>query len=592
MNKVKHINVVNEQDEVIKHLPIGADAINIDLEDGQNAEDVLVDLQDKIKKKSYYFNNIEEMKSANLKEGDYCITLGYYKANDGGNSEYLIRTKTKSDIDDGGSIHVINDNLVAELIIKDNYVDIRKMGATKNSDISNILNILMNKKYTIFIPKGIWLCSPISIKSGTNIIGENNNYQVGSNIETDLSVLKCNQDCETFIDCSNSQHINLEICLSSCTSKDAYLKAVNINNFIKLDNTVYSTFDVFILCFANNGISIKDSWENTFKRTYFRGVLSPKAVCIKCKESNNNISQNTFYDIQSEGFGATILDASEHCIFTHNKIYSVLVECTKYTPFINANNVPTIKIPLFKISSGGNNIIDSIQINNFSNTQSASYDGQYYEHSIFEVDNSNSWLFGFLISDIILDRGCTKKIEFLNQKGNSNEPTSYLIVNNVISPTANTIGNTMEGMNYFKIKNIITPSGDYNAKLNNSKSITEWYRPSNNGLVPLVSDSTNYNYMNNESAVVKVPTSKQVIASFPVKTGDKIKAIIKNNAQVDFEIKLLKRNNSSVDNTVTITTNSTFQLKTLLDITDTTGKFIAVISAITTGDGYIADIFI
>ena len=178
MNKVKHINVVNEQDEVIKHLPIGVDAINVDLEDGQNAEEVFVDLQDKIKKKPYYFDNVEKMKSANLKEGDCCITLGYYEVNDSGGATYLIRKKLQNDINDAGSIHVINNDLVAELNIE-NSVNIKQFGArgdgiTEDTKyIQKTIDYANNKGLKILIPEGIFLTGSLTLYNRTNIEGLN-----------------------------------------------------------------------------------------------------------------------------------------------------------------------------------------------------------------------------------------------------------------------------------------------------------------------------------------------------------------------------------------------------------------------------------
>lgn len=80
--------------------------------------------------KVYVFDNVYAMKNANnLKAGMYCITKGYYTLNDGGKGEYLIRTKTDNDVDDGGSIHELLNNLVAELIIEDGGVNVKQFGA-------------------------------------------------------------------------------------------------------------------------------------------------------------------------------------------------------------------------------------------------------------------------------------------------------------------------------------------------------------------------------------------------------------------------------------------------------------------------------
>lgn len=81
------------------------------------------------KKKANYYISVEKMKEdASLIIDTVCVTLGYYEPNDGGGSTYKVREKTATDIDDGGSIHFLNDNLVAELIIGD-YVTPEQFGA-------------------------------------------------------------------------------------------------------------------------------------------------------------------------------------------------------------------------------------------------------------------------------------------------------------------------------------------------------------------------------------------------------------------------------------------------------------------------------
>lgn len=77
-----------------------------------------------------HHNTVSNMKlDKALLVGCFVQTLGYYKTNDGGAAIYLIREKTDSDIEDGGSIHFIGDNLVAELIIQDKVINPMQFGA-------------------------------------------------------------------------------------------------------------------------------------------------------------------------------------------------------------------------------------------------------------------------------------------------------------------------------------------------------------------------------------------------------------------------------------------------------------------------------
>jgi hypothetical protein len=88
------------------------------------------------------YNSVSSMKSANLTAGTYAMTSGYYAKNDGGASKYLIRSAVTGDTDDGGSIIVLNNGLVAELIVENNSVHVAQFGIQENTDILTKLNAL------------------------------------------------------------------------------------------------------------------------------------------------------------------------------------------------------------------------------------------------------------------------------------------------------------------------------------------------------------------------------------------------------------------------------------------------------------------
>lgn len=93
---------------------------------------------------------------------DICQTLGYYEANDDGTATYLIRTKENVDIEDKATIHFINSNLVAELLLDIN-ANVLQFGIKNDgeTDISERLQLLLNankiKKY--YFPAGNYLIS-------------------------------------------------------------------------------------------------------------------------------------------------------------------------------------------------------------------------------------------------------------------------------------------------------------------------------------------------------------------------------------------------------------------------------------------------
>lgn len=129
------------------------------------------------KYKALWFDSVASMKAEpSLTAGAYVCTAGYYEHNDGGGAFYLIRVKTDSDVDDGGSIHYLSNGLVAELIIENGTVNVKQLGAVgdgANDDTQAFINAL-NIIDTVFVPDGIYkITSPIRIKTNKRLLGIN-----------------------------------------------------------------------------------------------------------------------------------------------------------------------------------------------------------------------------------------------------------------------------------------------------------------------------------------------------------------------------------------------------------------------------------
>lgn len=154
---IKKIKIKKQDGTFTDYIPIGAEAQNISTSDGDS-------VQLKLNKKPYYYNNVAEMKAdKKLKVGDMAITLGYYEINDGGGAEYVIRSKQSEEIPDNGGIIEISNGLIAEMIVRDNTIDIRQLGYQPNvatqdchNSIQQYVNICnrYNKKFKFFIPVG------------------------------------------------------------------------------------------------------------------------------------------------------------------------------------------------------------------------------------------------------------------------------------------------------------------------------------------------------------------------------------------------------------------------------------------------------
>lgn len=144
---IKKIKIKRQDGTYTDYIPIGVDAVNAITDDGES-------VQLKLNKKPYYFDTVEDMRNAKLKEGDYVITLGYYKINDGGRATYKISSTEPT------NYHLqLNNNLYAELITS-KALNLLKIGLKENDntfDNSLIFDNIVNNYFLqtkLYIPKG------------------------------------------------------------------------------------------------------------------------------------------------------------------------------------------------------------------------------------------------------------------------------------------------------------------------------------------------------------------------------------------------------------------------------------------------------
>ena len=140
---IKKVKVMQTDGTFTDYIPLGADAANVKTEDGMSVEN-------KLKKKPYYFDTVADMKAATyLKADDMAVTLGYYEVNDGGGAEYKIVQSSDE------YVETLNNNLKAELIIK-KEVNIKQFGAYGDGthDDSLAFQTAINAYSIIQIPKG------------------------------------------------------------------------------------------------------------------------------------------------------------------------------------------------------------------------------------------------------------------------------------------------------------------------------------------------------------------------------------------------------------------------------------------------------
>lgn len=371
-------------------------------------------LKDFIDNKPYYFDTVEDMKEANLRDGDCAITLGYYNINDGGGAEYKI-TDDESEVD---YQEELDNGLYATLIIND-YVMPTQFGAVGNGiaddteivrkalkySIDNKKVLLIDKKFyiknslltnsdynqAIFVHikgnspvkeaydvsnyGGIKFDSGINLFDSVHICGiiENVCFAPTSRTQTGSIFYNCNLETLLFKEnyvCNilaflhnTSIHSMTKICDS---------RFLSVYYFAKCDDTNYSCVDSQIYGnYINGGTEMNNnncfeflSWNgssvfNNFI-DYYRTIYEPFSPTSKSSDlplSNNNQYQVFRYLYYRDTNISAITFNSNNDVFNWNKPSS-LAKISSFTPHVytghdtNEHDVP----PYILITEAVNNV--------------------------------------------------------------------------------------------------------------------------------------------------------------------------------------------------------------------------------------------
>lgn len=121
------------------------------------------------------YDNVAAMKADHfIWAGVKAITSGYYSANDGGGGNYIVRTKTAEDVEDNGSIHFLQNNLVAELVAT--RANVKQFGAKGDNTHDDTVAIQTAVDYctgraggTVYFPEGDYKVSDTICINASNI---------------------------------------------------------------------------------------------------------------------------------------------------------------------------------------------------------------------------------------------------------------------------------------------------------------------------------------------------------------------------------------------------------------------------------------
>ena len=229
----------------------------------------------------FVYNTVSDMKSAtNLVNGSHAKTLGYYSINDGGESYYLIRNKTVSDVsDDMFIVSLYDENLVAELIVRNNELNVKQIGITGNSsdDATSKLAIAMSSNYNLFFPAGTY-----NTKNQLNLTCHSLR-----GINPTVSIIKFNGDTnKQLIECTNIINLDLlNLCFDCGSLTDSLKTSVNLYNSenINIKNCEFKNgYGGHLRLNGSNNVLIED--------TYFHDVsgdISNMGNAIYCHPVNN-----------------------------------------------------------------------------------------------------------------------------------------------------------------------------------------------------------------------------------------------------------------------------------------------------------------
>lgn len=243
------------------------------------------------KKKANYYILVEKMKEdTSLIIDTVCVTLGYYKLNDGGESTYKIRKKIATDIDDGGSIIFLNNGFVAELIVENETVNVKQFGAHGDNitddynSFINAINFSKENGFKIKIPVGTFIISKqLNLKSvvGLRIIGSGDSSERyatkiiyrGTNSFLNLNGCKNVYISNFHLEANNGTGISLTGDRSvNCHFSDIYISNMIYGVYITA-TTGYTYFDRVRMNVSNNtvnGIFIDCDNEIYTNYIYFR----------------------------------------------------------------------------------------------------------------------------------------------------------------------------------------------------------------------------------------------------------------------------------------------------------------------------------
>ena len=341
------------------------------------------------------FINVEEMKNSNnLIVGSSARTMGYYTLNDGGGSLY--RIIENNNLANDGSYILLNNGLVAELIIEDVTISPEQFGCYGNGvndDTENLQKCInyaiANKLNIVFLKQ--YLVTPTLRSDNTRVCltvyrdSSDNSHMYDTNIEfyfkresciftndtSNCTLLRFNISNVSFVNAFLKGTINKTILIEfskinqldeneiqwTCHNIFRNLKLMNCLSAIEMQgNSYYNTFDKFYIRNSAKGINLTMttlekqgvvSGSNVNRNEFLNGIfndISESGIRIEYGDTNK------FINVSFEGVANPIyMDDPQQ----HKTDFPISPKWyTADNMFINITNEKSSGIPIYNNSTG------------------------------------------------------------------------------------------------------------------------------------------------------------------------------------------------------------------------------------------------
>lgn len=323
----------------------------------------------------------------NLTAGINVKTLGYYTENDGGGATYKI---TANNDTPGNYYELLTANLYASMIIENNTINFKQLGAraqTATSKIDNkeylekFLNFCnVNKKITkLYIPTGIWCFSEVvfpQITQGFIIYGDealNLDYGLAGTIITAFSN---NQNSvwsigETSVNSCKSFTIK-NLNFSSGIYDPETLTAPHLNKVKTALNIINSSFGILDnIGFVNiwgRALTIASTWEMYYKLLFFRhidaqdteGILVIDDLSELHANDYSGVNASAFDNVMFEAFHGTPIYIKANSNFGNSSFKNINIEDFRYQNPDNQVLYHTLENPPISYRDNSEFIVKSI----------------------------------------------------------------------------------------------------------------------------------------------------------------------------------------------------------------------------------------